>query len=383
MNFAFFVHSLASDWNHGNAHFVRGVCSDLVRRGHGVVAYEQKDNWSRWNLEHDHGEVASRAYLSAYSELSDVEHIYSLASVSGNWDDPSEADVVAAEEALDLPALLRGVDVAVVHEWTPPAVVAAIGRYRRRDGGFRLLFHDTHHRIVSEPKEMEKFQLAHYDGVLAFGRVLTEAYEQRGWRGRACTWHEAADTERFKPLGGEKLGDLVWVGNWGDDERTAELHEYLLGPAKDLRLNSVVYGVRYPDAAREALTDAGIAYGGYLPNFRAPELFAAHKVTVHVPRKWYVSHLPGIPTIRPFEALACAIPLISAPWRDAEGLFAPGEDFAVATSGSEMKEKLAFLLDHPDAAAEQAERGRATVLARHTCRHRVDELLEIVEGLPK
>ncbi len=37
--------------------------------------------------------------------------------------------------------------------------------------------------------------------------------------------------------------------------------------------------------------------------------------------------LPGIPTIRPFEALVRGIPLISSPWDDAEQLFTAGKDF--------------------------------------------------------
>ena len=40
-------------------------------------------------------------------------------------------------------------------------------------------------------------------------------------------------------------------------------------------------------------------------------MFARYRVTVHVPRRPYVAALPGIPTIRPFEALACGIPLVS------------------------------------------------------------------------
>ncbi len=382
MNFAFFVHSLASDWNHGNAHFVRGVCSDLVHRGHGVVTHEQTDNWSRWNLEHDHGQQASRSYLAAYPELTDTEHMYTLAPAK-IASDLTVAEVDAVVEALDLPNRLRGVDVVIVHEWTPPAVVAAIGKYRKRNDSFRLLFHDTHHRAVSEPATLGKFDLGGYDGVLAFGRVLTEAYKQRGWSSRAWTWHEAADTKRFKPLNAERTGDLVWVGNWGDDERTDELHEFLIEPARDLKLGTTIHGVRYPDDAKAALANAGIRYAGYLPNFEAPRLFAQHRLTVHVPRRWYVSHLPGIPTIRPFEALACGIPLVSAPWDDAEHLFTPGEDFAVARNDEEMKREMRHLLDYPDAAAEQAARGRETVLARHTCEHRVSELLHIVEGLPQ
>ena len=97
------------------------------------------------------------------------------------------------------------------------------------------------------------------------------------------------------------------------------------GPG-DLRLSGSVYGVRYPSGARGA--------GGGRPVLsrlagqpRAPEAFARHRLTVHVPRRAYVRELPGIPTIRVFEALACGIPLICAPWEDREGLFAPGHDY--------------------------------------------------------
>ena len=38
MKFVFFVHSAVSDWNHGNAHFVRGLMSALTRLGHQVVS---------------------------------------------------------------------------------------------------------------------------------------------------------------------------------------------------------------------------------------------------------------------------------------------------------------------------------------------------------
>ena len=40
MRIVYFTHSLASCWNHGNAHFVRGVLDELVARGHEVRACE-------------------------------------------------------------------------------------------------------------------------------------------------------------------------------------------------------------------------------------------------------------------------------------------------------------------------------------------------------
>ena len=66
-------------------------------------------------------------------------------------------------------------------------------------------------------------------------------------------------------------------------------------------------------------------------------------MTVHVPRRPYTRLLPGIPTIRMFEALACGIPLVSAPWDDCEGLFTAGDDYLVAQNGAEMRRHLAAL----------------------------------------
>ena len=94
----------------------------------------------------------------------------------------------------------------------------------------------------------------------------------------------------------------------------------------------------------------GAHYRGWLPNYRAPEVFAAHLLTIHVPRRFYADQLPGIPTIRVFEALACGIPLVSAPWEDAEHLFTPGKDYLVARDGAEMRTHLAALRSEPGCA---------------------------------
>src|SRR5215203_147342 len=357
MRIVFFVHSLLSDWNHGNAHFLRGVASELISRGHDVAVFEPRDAWSLANLLADHGEGALDGFHAAYPTLRSER--YELSS-------------------LDLDRALDGADLVVVHEWNDHGLVKRIGEHRARSGSYRLLFHDTHHRSVTEPDAMAGYDLKDYDGVLAFGGVIRDLYLQRGWAARAWTWHEAADTRVFHPISGEpQQGDLVWIGNWGDDERTAELHELLIEPVHGLGLAARVHGVRYPEAAREALAAAGIEYAGWLPNHEVPRAFARFRVTVHVPRRPYVEALPGIPTIRPFEALACGIPLVSAPWDDAEGLFRPGRDYLVARDGEEMKRHLRDLLADPEMAAEIARSGRETILDRHTCAHRVDELMAI------
>ena len=370
MTFVLFYHSLLSDWNHGNAHFLRGVTAELIARGHSVTVYEPADGWSLQNLRDEWGEGPVDELFEVYPELQAVSRFYDPDTF-----DPGSGPGQALNAALD------GADAVIVHEWNPPGLVAAVGRHRQRGGGYRLLFHDTHHRAVTEPEAMGAYDLSGYDGVLAFGAVLRDLYLARGWAERAWTWHEAADTRLFHPLRREREGDLVWIGNWGDEERTAELHEFLLEPVEALGLRARVHGVRYPEPARAALAEAGVEYGGWLPNVGVPEAFARFGVTVHVPRRPYVEALPGIPTIRPFEALACGIPLVCSPWDDAEGLFSPGEDFLVARDGAEMRRHLRAVLHDPDLADALCLSGLATVRARHTCAHRVDELEAVLAEL--
>lgn len=358
MRIVYLTHSLDSCWNHGNAHFLRGVLSELIARGHDVRVHEPADSWSRANLVGDHGEEALAAYRTAYPELSSSRY--------------------AAE--VDPAALVDGADVVIVHEWNDHGLVAALGNLRKAGARYTLLFHDTHHRAVSAPEEMRAYDLSGYDGVLAFGEALSRVYRDWGWGERVWTWHEAADTRRFFPVEGERSG-LVWIGNWGDGERTAEIEQFLLAPARDAALPLDIYGVRYPDEGKAMLARYGARYHGWAPNAAAPAIFARALATVHVPRRYYTTILPGIPTIRVFEALACGIPLVSAPWDDAEHLFRPGEDFLFAADGAAMTRTLTVLRDDPDLRAALARSGLETILARHTCAHRVDELLAILDRL--
>jgi spore maturation protein CgeB len=55
---------------------------------------------------------------------------------------------------------------------------------------------------------METCDLQYYDGVLAYGRSLTEIYLKAGWTRRAWTWHEAADIRVFHPMPGAKTEDI-------------------------------------------------------------------------------------------------------------------------------------------------------------------------------
>jgi spore maturation protein CgeB len=97
-----FCHSLRSDWNHGNAHFLRGVLSELRAAGHDTIAFEPADGWSAGHLAQDSGPAALEGFRQHYPDL-DVR-VYDRAS-------------------FDLDRAIDGADVVLVHEWGCGAAV--------------------------------------------------------------------------------------------------------------------------------------------------------------------------------------------------------------------------------------------------------------------
>ena len=168
MRIVMFCHSLISDWNHGNAHFLRGIAVEMLARGCDVRVFEPRDSWSLSNLLRDQGPSAIAGFHMAYPMLSSTRF---------------------ESRRLDLDEALDGAEVVLVHEWNSHSLVKALGRHRARGGSYVLLFHDTHHRTVSDPDAMAAYDLNGYDGVLAFGEVILQNYMALGWARRAWTWH--------------------------------------------------------------------------------------------------------------------------------------------------------------------------------------------------
>jgi len=335
--------------------------------GHQVRCYEELGSWSLSSLMKYEGERAIAAideFRSAYPEL-DIRFY--------------QSNEAGFEEFLE--DELRETDLVLLHEWNEPRVVNAVLALKQKLG-FTAFFHDSHHRAYTRAGEILRFHLHLVDGVLAFGEPIRRIYLDGFGVRRAWTFHEAADVETFRPLPFRHEADVLWIGNWGDEERTRELEQFLISPARDLHgLRTLVFGVRYPESAQQALKEAGIEYRGYLPNLRTPQMYAATSVAIHVPRRQYANGLGGIPTIRVFEALACGVPLICSPWKDEEGLFHSGEDFIVVQDREGMRDAIAHLLRDARAREQLGQQGRETICRRHTCAHRAEQLISIYEEI--
>lgn len=359
MRLVYFAHSIRSCWNNGNAHFQRGLLRELIALGHDCIAAEPADSWSRHNLIEEQGLDALSAFDVAFPDLA-----------------------VTSYEGCEVEKIVDGADVVIVHEWTSPDVSARLCALRRTHR-FKLVFHDTHHRAVTAAGEIDRYTFGEFDAVIAFGQCLAEVYRKRGWSRRCYVLHEAADTRIFKPPPPPVTPrrGIVWVGNWGDEERSAELEQFLLLPSMKAHLPLDIYGVRYPPDALDALRKYRASYRGWIANTSVPDVFATALATVHVPRRSYTHVLPGIPTIRVFEALACGIPLVSAPWRDEESLFTPGADFLPVSTAAEAEHAMREISHDEGLRHALAAHGIETIRRRHTCLHRARELVTILDHI--
>ena len=83
MNITLFYHSILSDWNHGNAHFLRGIVRELQDRGHQVRVFEPENGWSLQNLVDGYGKEKLTELLPYYPGLS--TNFYSMDIHAGAW----------------------------------------------------------------------------------------------------------------------------------------------------------------------------------------------------------------------------------------------------------------------------------------------------------
>src|SRR5690349_12108567 len=161
LRFRIFAHSWYSDWNHGNAHFLRGLARELISLGHEVRCYEEEGGWSFSNLkqqENGRAHAAIERFQRAFPQLN-----VRFYKAGGSFRAFAESE-------------LQGADIVLVHEWTPVEVANTILSLKKKLG-FRILFHDTHHRAYTNPAEILKIDLPHFDGVLAFGEAIRRIYK--------------------------------------------------------------------------------------------------------------------------------------------------------------------------------------------------------------
>ena len=361
MRVVLFCHSLLSDWNHGNAHFLRGVVSELVARGHEVRVFEPQGRVERAEPRRRPRRGGARRRAPRVSRPSS----------------PSATTRARSTSTRRSPAPISCWCTSGTSRSSCAAHRRAPRARRRR---LPLLFHDTHHRSATDPARDAPLRPPRYDGVLAFGGVVRDLYLQRGWARRAFVWHEAADTapvrapprraRRARPRVDRQLGRRASAARSSRSSCSARCASSALAP-RVLRRPLSRGGARRPSRARASRYRR---LAPEPPRRRRLRARAASPCTSRGGRTR--SALPGSRRSAPSRRSPAASRSCSAPWERRGGALR-----ARARLPGRARRR------RDDAAprwALRTDRRRplpwprgacATVLARHTCAHRVDELL--------
>ncbi len=347
MRFVFLGLSLSSSWGNGHATTYRALLRALAARGHDILFLEREQPWY---AEHRDLKAPDFCTLRFYDDLVELDA----------W----RREIEAA-------------DALIVGSYVPDGV-ALIDRLRRRVGGL-FCFYD-----IDTPVTMQALasggapylaarQPPFFDLYLSFTggptlRVLEREYGARMARALYC----AVDPESHFPHLAERRWDLGYLGTYSED-RQPSVERLLIEPARrrpDLRC--VVAGPLYPNSVDWPDNVERIPHLG--PGEHAA-FYAAQAWTLNVTRADMRRHGYS-PSVRLFEASACATPIISDDWRGLDTLFVPGREVVIAYDTADVLAALAM----PELRRAAIGKGaQARTLARHTAERRAQELEGFLE----
>ncbi len=194
--------------------------------------------------------------------------------------------------------------------------------------------------------------------MLAF---LEEHYRSPAARPLYCS----VDPALYHPTGAEIRWDLSYLGTYSPD-RQPTLERLLIEPARALpHRRFVVAGPQYPD---DIDWPANVERIAHLPPADHAAFYSASRATLNVTRADMIA-AGWAPSVRLFEAAACATPIISDVWEGLDQIFAPDREILLAHTTADViaalgREDLADIGRH----------GQQRVLAEHTAAHRAGEL---------
>jgi spore maturation protein CgeB len=335
--------SLSSSWGNGHATTFRALLEAFARRGHDILFLERDVPWYA-----SHRDLADPGYcrLEFYSDLDDL----------GRW----RGEIASA-------------DAVIVGSYVPEGV--EVGRYVQQTARGVTAFYDIDTPVTLAKIERGDFEylspaiIPGYDVYLSFtGGPTLGLIEDRYGSPAARALYCSVDLDAYPALDVEKRWDLSYLGTYSPD-RQPTLEKLLIEPARALPgRRFVVAGPQYPSNID---WPSNVERIDHLPPRDHPGFYAASRFTLNVTRADMIA-AGWSPSVRLFEAAACATPVISDKWRGIDELLAPEREILLADGAADVTAALEDGDGHRAAAIGRA--ARARVLGAHTSTHRAAEL---------
>lgn len=333
--------SLSSSWGNGHATTYRALLRAFAARGHDILFLERQTPWYA-----SHRDLADPAYcrLAFYDSLDGLE----------TW----HGEIAAA-------------DAVILGSFVPDGI--AVGDMVQRVSRLPAFYDiDTPVTLAGLARGEESYiaarQIAGFAVYLSFtgGPTLARLEAEYG-SPAARQLYCSVDADAYRPMDLPHLWDLSYLGTYSDD-RQPTLERLLLDPARRApQRRFVVAGAQYPDTIAWPDNVERIAH---LPPERHAAFYAQSRFTLNVTRADMV-RAGYSPSVRLFEAGACATPIISDDWRGLDELLRPGREILISNDGDAVLRALD--MDEPQRRT-MATTLRSRILAEHSSTRRAAEL---------
>lgn len=343
--------SLSSSWGNGHATTFRALLRAFAARGHDILFLERD---VPWYAAHRDLKDPDFCRLEFYSNLEDLRRY---------------------KDAID------GADAVIVGSYVPEGV--AVGHWVQKMAKGVVAFYDIDTPVTLAKLERGDFEylkpdlIPGYDIYFSFTggptlKYLMERYGSPSARALYCS----VDPEAYPALDCEKCWDLSYLGTYSPD-RQPTLERLLIEPARRApHLHFVVAGPQYPT---DIDWPENVERVDHIPPTEHPLFYAQSRYTLNVTRADMI-RAGYSPSVRLFEAAACATPIISDIWNGIETLLDPGREIVLAQAPEDV---LAVLDQWPEPRREAlGSAAQQRILAEHTAAHRAAAMeRDLLEGM--
>lgn len=340
--------SITSSWGNSHATTYRGLVRALEERGHTVLFLEREVPWCAAPRD-----LPTPPYgrTELYTSLEDLQDRFTTA--------------------------VQDADVVMVGSYVPEGV--AVGTWVTQTATGVTAFYDLDTPITlaqlrrGDHAYLSPALIPRYSLYLSYtGGPILKHLELSYGAAMARPLYCAVDPQCYSPEEGALQYDLGYMGTYSADRQEA-LDALLLKPAQHWPEGRfVVAGPQYPASIQ---WPDNVARLDHVPPTAHRDFYNAQRFTLNLTRA-EMRQAGFAPSVRLFEAAACATPIISDYWPGLETFFTLGIELLVSRSSAETLRYLREL--PPEARWALGTRARERVLAEHTAAHRAEILEEYV-----
>jgi spore maturation protein CgeB len=338
--------SITSSWGNGHATTYRSLLRALNKRGHNVLFFERNVPWYENNRD-----LPSPPYAKTilYKDLNDLKENY--------LDDIHNADMV------------------IVGSYVPQGV--EVGNLVLNNAEGLTAFYDIDTPVTLAKLKRNDYEyispdlIPKYDFYLSFtgGPTLNKIENEFG-SPMAKPFYCSFDPEKYYPDKEEFKWDLGYLGTYSPDRQPALQNLFLDAAEKFPDGKFIIAGPNYPP---DMVLNSNVERIDHLPPDKHCIFYNSQKFSLNITREDMVK-AGYSPSVRLFEAAACATPVISDYWHGIEDFFQPGKEILISNSADDTLQYLKDLSKiERDTIGINA---RKKVLAYHTADHRAAELIE-------